>query len=235
LEREGYIELTDELDNPSRIMVVVDKNELYKFQVANPDLDGFVKILLRNLAGLFSDYVRVDEAYIAKISALPIKKVTENLLRLGKAKVINYIPRKKTPLVIFTEERLDEKNLYISRENYNDRKDRYLKRIEAMLDYATSTTKCRSQSLLEYFGEKDAYRCGKCDVCTSRNELNMSKYQFDQILDKLKQVLANGPLGIEQLVDSVQQPSEKTTLVVRWLMDNGKIQKNSEGLLAWRK
>jgi len=235
LELEGYIELTDELDNPSRIMVVVDKNELYRFQVANPDLDGFVKILLRNLAGLFSDYIRVDEAYIAKISALPLKKVTENLLRLSKAKIINYIPRKKTPLVIFTEERLDDKNLYISRENYSERKDRYLKRIEAMLNYATSTTKCRSQSLLEYFGEKNAYRCGKCDVCTSRNELDMSKYQFDQILDQLKEILSGGPHGIEQLVDSVKQPSDKTTLVIRWLMDNGKIQKNSEGLLVWRK
>lgn len=235
LEREGYIELTDELDNPSRIMVVVDKNELYKFQVANPQLDGFTKILLRNLAGLFSDYVRIDESYIAKITNLPLKGVTENLLKLSKAKVINYIPRKKTPLVIFTEERLDDKNLYISRENYNNRKDRYLKRIEAMLNYASGTAKCRSQSLLEYFGQKDAYRCGRCDVCTSRNELDMSKYQFDQILEQLKDTLQLEEQNIENLVDSIKHPPERTIKVIRWLLDNGKITRNSKGLLSWSK
>jgi ATP-dependent DNA helicase RecQ len=235
LEREGYIELTDELDNPSRIMVVVDKNELYKYQVANLDMDGFVKILLRNFAGLFSDYIRIDEAYIAKLSNLPLKNVTENLLKLSKAKIINYIPRKKTPLVIFTEERLDDKNLYLSRENYNHRKERYLKRIEAMVNYASSTSKCRSQMLLEYFGDKNAYRCGRCDVCTSRNELDMSKYLFDQILEQLKESLTKKTYGIEELVDSTKQPPEQTIKVIRWLLDNGKIKRNSEGLLYWSK
>jgi ATP-dependent DNA helicase RecQ len=233
LEKEGYIELTDELDNPSRIMVIVDKNELYKYQIAHAELDIFIKLLLRNIAGLFNNYVRIDEGYIAKISGMPLNAVTENLLKLSKAKVINYIPRKKTPLVIFTEERLDDKNLYISSENYKTRKERYLKRIEAMLAYASGTTKCRSQSLLEYFGEKDSFRCGKCDVCTSRNELDMNKYQFDQILEQLKEILANRNINIEELVDSIKYPPEKTAIVIRWLLDNDKIIKTEKGLLKW--
>jgi ATP-dependent DNA helicase RecQ len=234
LETEGYIELTDELDNPSRIMVTVDKKELYRFQIANAELDHFIKILLRNFSGLFSDYVRIDEGYIAKISGLPLSTVTENLIKLSRSKTINYIPRKKTPLIIFTEERLDDKNLYISPSNYKNRKERYLNRIEAMLSYATGTTKCRSQSLLEYFGEQDAYRCGKCDVCTSRNELNMSKYQFDQILDQLKAKLTQQEVGLEELIDSVKKhPSEKTVAVIRWLLDNDKIIKNESGMLSW--
>ncbi|HNS29843.1 MAG TPA: ATP-dependent DNA helicase RecQ [Tenuifilaceae bacterium] len=234
LETEGYIELTDELDNPSRIMVTVDKKELYRFQIANAEMDHFIKILLRNFSGLFSDYVRIDEGYIAKISGLPLSTVTENLIKLSRTKTINYIPRKKTPLIIFTEERLDDKNLYISPSNYKTRKERYLNRIEAMLSYATGTTKCRSQSLLEYFGEQDAYRCGKCDVCTSRNELNMSKYQFDQILDQLKAKLTQQEVGLEELVDSVKKhPSEKTVAVIRWLLDNDKIIKNESGMLRW--
>jgi ATP-dependent DNA helicase RecQ len=232
LERDGYIELTDELDNPSRIMILVDKNELYKYQIAHADHDSFIKILLRNFAGLFSNYVRIDETYIAKLSGLPLKTVTEFLLKLNKAKIINYIPRKKTPLIIFTEERLDDKNLYISPENYHGRKERYLKRINSMIAYASGTTKCRSQALLEYFGETDAYRCGKCDVCTSRNELDMSKFQFDQILDKLKEILHEKEVSLEVVVDSVKFPPDKTTRVIRWLLDNGKII-NKNGLLTW--
>lgn len=235
LELEGYIELTDELDNPSRIMVVADKNELYKYQVAHADMDHFVKVLLRNHAGLFSDYVRIDEAYIARVAGVSLSNATENLIKLSRAKIINYIPRKKTPLIIFTEERLDDKNLRISRENYHLRKERYMKRIEAMVNYASGTAKCRSVSLLEYFGEKNATRCGKCDVCTSRNELDMSKYQFDQILDQIKVALATGGLSLEALVDKVKFKSDMTTRVVRWLVDNQKLIKNSEGVLQWNK
>lgn len=235
LELEGYIELTDELDNPSRIMVTASKNELYKYQVAHAEMDHFVKVILRNYAGLFNDYVKIDEKHLARISGKQLPEVTESLMKLSRAKIINYIPRKKTPLIIFTEERLDDKNLRISPENYNLRKERYTKRIEAMVNYASGTAKCRSMSLLEYFGEKNATRCGKCDVCTSRNELDMSKYQFDQILEQVKNNLQSDGVTFEKLVDSVKFPSDKTTRVIRWLLDNNKILKDSNELLHWNK
>lgn len=234
LELEGYIQLTDELDNPSRVMVIVNKAELYKYQIAHAEQDAFIKLLLRTYAGLFSTYVKIDEAYLAKTAGIPVSAVTDNLIKLGRAKVLNYIPRKKTPLIIFTEERLDDKNLRISRENYHLRKQRYAKRMEAMLTYASGVTKCRSVSLLEYFGEQNASRCGKCDVCTSRNELDMSKYQFDQILDQLKKLLSESEYNLEQLVDSVNAPADRTTKVIRWLMDNGKIISIDKGLLSWK-
>lgn len=235
LELEGYIELTDELDNPSRIMVIAGKNELYKYQVAHAEMDHLIKVLLRNYAGLFNDYVKIDEKHLARISGKLLPEVTESLIKLSRAKIINYIPRKKTPLIIFTEERLDDKNLRISPENYNLRKERYTKRIEAMVNYASGTAKCRSMSLLEYFGEKNATRCGKCDVCTSRNELDMSKFQFDQILEQIKSNIQTDGLTLEALVDSVKFPSKKTTKVIRWLLDNNKIQKDNNDFLRWNK
>lgn len=233
LEREGYIELTDELDNPSRIIFIVDRQELYKYQVANAEMDKFIKIILRAFTGIFSQYANIDEAYLAKISGIPTQTVIENLKKLSKQHIINYIPRKKTPLIIFTAERLDDKNLLLSHENYRLRKERFLKRIYTMLEYASSVTKCRSQFLLEYFGETDPFRCGKCDVCTSRNELDMSKIEFDNILDKVKHQLSKEPLAIEPLVDSIKVNPEKTLKVVHFLLDNKKIVKNDDGLLSW--
>lgn len=234
LEMEGYIELTDELDNPSRLMFIIDRQELYRFQVAHAELDKFIKVILRAFTGVFNHYVKIDEAYLARVSGIPVQTVIDNLKKLTKLKVINYIPRKRTPLVIFTEERLDEKNLYLSPDNYRGRKERFLKRVEAMLQYASGTSKCRSKALLEYFGESDAYRCGKCDVCTSRNELDMSKLEFDKILALLKDALASSPLPTEQLVDSTKQNPERVLKVIHFLVDNGKIVRCDDGLLRWR-
>lgn len=233
LEQEGYLELTDELDNPSRIMFLVNKQELYKYQVAHAEMDKFIKTLLRLLPGVFSQYVRIDEQFIAKSSNIPIERVIENLKTLSRQKIINYIPKKRTPLIAFLEERLDDKNLRIEPERYQMLRQRYLDRVNAMLDYAQSKAKCRSQYLSEYFGQTDSYRCGKCDVCTARNELDMSKYEFDSILEKIKSILTKSPMSLEKLVDSSQSNPERVTKVVRFLQDTGKIKINSEGLLEW--
>ena len=233
LEREGYIELTDELDNPSRLIFITNKQELYKYQVAHAEMDKFIKVILRAFAGVFSQYVNIDETYIARVSGVPLPMVIENLKQLSKQKIINYIPRKKTPLIIFTAERLDDKNLLLSHENYRLRKERFLKRIDALLDYSSNTTKCRSQFLLDYFGDKDSYRCGKCDICTSRNDLDLSKIEFDNILERIKEILLNQSTTIENLVDSIHQKPDRTLKVIHFLLDNKKIIKTDEGLISW--
>ncbi len=233
LEREGYIELTDELDNPSRLMFIVNKQELYKYQVAHAEMDKFIKIMLRSFEGVFTQYVKIDETYIARASGVPLPVVIENLKRLSKQKIINYIPRKKTPLIIYIAERLDDKNLLLSYENYRLRKERFLKRIDALLDYSSNITKCRSQFLLDYFGDTDSYRCGKCDICTSRNELDLSKIEFDNILKRIKEILTVEPATIEILVDSIREKPDRTLKVIHFLLDNKKIVKDDKALLSW--
>ncbi|MDO8928210.1 MAG: C-terminal helicase domain-containing protein, partial [Bacteroidota bacterium] len=189
LQREGYLELTDELDNPSKVYFQVNRDDLYKFQVANSDFDGFVKLLLRSYTGLFTNYVSIDEQLIAKRANISPELVYQFLTRLRTQKVIDYIPQKKTPFIIFAKERIDPERIRISKENYEDRKRDYLNRIEAMIHYASSGHKCRSQLLLQYFGETESVRCGKCDVCIARNELNVSKYEFDNISEQIKKVM----------------------------------------------
>jgi ATP-dependent DNA helicase RecQ len=128
---------------------------------------------------------------------------------------------------------LHEKNLYISSENYQSRKQRYEQRMNAMLQYAALTTQCRSQQLLNYFGETQRYRCGRCDVCVSRNELDLSRYEFDSLLDQIKKIIHENNYTIEQCVDSLRGNSEKTLKVLRWLMENKKIDETNDGTIQW--
>jgi ATP-dependent DNA helicase RecQ len=233
LQREGYLEITDELDNPTRIMFLVERDDLYKIQVANTMLDQFIKTLLRLYNGLFSNYVNIDEQHIAKTKGITEEEVANFLLRLSHMHVIEYIPKKRTPLLIFNGERLHEKNLYISPENYRERKQRYKQRMDAMLQYATVVTQCRSQQLLSYFGETDSYRCGRCDVCVSRNELDLSRYEFDLLLEQIKTIIHKNNYTVEQCVDSLKGNSEKALKVLRWLMENKKIDETNDGTIRW--
>jgi ATP-dependent DNA helicase RecQ len=223
LQLEGYLEITDEINNPSRVMFLVNRDELYKFQVANASFDGFVKLILRSYTGLFTEYVKIDETQLSKKSGIPLDTIVLFLQKLNNSKIIRYIPRKRTPMIIFTEERLEEKNLFFSKESYKTRKDRYEKRMEGVLYYASSTNKCRSQILLMYFGQKNANRCGVCDVCRQRNELGLTKYEFDKIVEDITEMLFQQERDIDELTDKMTFSREKIIRVIQWLVDNNKI------------
>lgn len=233
LQREGYIVLTDELYSLSKLHFLIGRDDLYKFQIANAKFDGFIKLILRSYEGLFSDYVNINESSLAKKTNINIEVVFEYLNKLKQLGVVNYIPQKKNPFIVFTEERLEDKSLYISKENYDFRKTRYIDRINSMLQYASSNNKCRSQILLNYFGDNKPQRCGQCDVCTRRNELDLSKYEFDLILDKLKKKLLNNFVTIDELVSDNHKEKEKNIKVIQWLLDNNKIIKDTQDLLTW--
>ncbi len=232
LEREKYLELTEELNNPSRVYFKVSRDDLYKFQVANASMDGFIKLLLRSYTGMFTEYVPINEDILSKKSGLSRDIIYKFLVNLSSRDIINFIPGKKTALIIFTEERLDRKSLYISPENHKDVMDKYLGRLDEMIKYVSSQTKCRASMLLDYFGQ-ESVRCGMCDVCMSRNELDLSKYEFDQILDKIKNVLEKEPMTAGQMVANIDTDEEKAVKVIRWLLDHDKILKDDSENLIW--
>ncbi|MDR1347466.1 MAG: RecQ family ATP-dependent DNA helicase [Prevotellaceae bacterium] len=235
LEYENYLQITDEINSPSRLMFNVNRDDLYKIQVENKDLDSFIKILLRAYTGLFSNFTNIDETYLAKFGNTTVDVINEYLIQLSRKHLISYIPQRRTPLLILNESRLEEANVRISPENYILRKERYKNRMDAMIGYAMSKAKCRSQILLSYFGEENVYRCGKCDVCKTRNELDISAYEFDRIVEELKKQIANTEAGLQEIIDNISISSEKVIKVVRWLLDNGKISENENRKLIWKK
>lgn len=233
LQNEGYLELSEEFFTNSKLMFIVQQTDLYKLQVANKSMDIFIKTILRTYGGLFSSYVSIDENYIAKQLKTKVEVIYEFLQQLDKLKIVKYIPQRKIPFITWTEERLEQKNLRISKENYENRKENFAKRIDAILHYASSKTKCRSQILLEYFDEKNPNRCGQCDVCRDRNKLELSKYEFDLILEAIKPKLASQEMSLAELLGNCQFSEDKLLKVISWLAENEKIILSPNNKYKW--
>ena len=234
LSREGYIVLTDAFHNPSRIKFSVERDALYSFQVKNEGFDGFIKLLLRSYSGLFSQFVRIDETDLSRRSGIPLKKVTGYLITLSRRQIIHYIPRKEVPVVTFTEERLDDKNLLIDPERYRFRRERYEKRIGEMLRYASSGTICRNQFLLSYFGQHHSPRCGHCDVCRDEEQLQPGSTAFESITRAVASVLSGSPLTLEELVEKSGLDRVDVAQVAEWLVDHGKVSREKDLTLRWK-
>jgi ATP-dependent DNA helicase RecQ len=235
LEKEGFLLLSEAVHTPSRVCIKTNKESLYRFQVENAFFDPFIKTLLRSYSGIFSDFCTIREEDIAKRTNLTTDKVIEFLVKLSKLQVIDYIPRTENPRIIFTENRIESKDLTLSAEYYIDRFKAAQKRIEAMIHYAESTHKCRSQALLAYFGETETRRCGKCDVCIQRNKIELTDFEFNSILKEIKPVLQEKSCSLLELVGMVTMVNEdKVIRAIQWLLDNDKIEMNEDREYLWK-
>ena len=183
LTRAGYLEYTDEQDNASRLLFTLRRDELYKLKEMGDEMDLLIQTMLRSYTGLFTDYTFIDEESLATRTGLTRNRVYELLLHLSRLHIASYIPRKKTPYIIYTRGRVDAGQLHIPPQAYEERKTRYEKRINAMLDYVANDTICRSRLLLHYFGEKNEHNCGVCDTCLHYRIRHAKEGPTDQELE----------------------------------------------------
>ena len=150
LTQAGYLEYTGEQDNTSRILFTIQRDELYRLREMGDDMDKLIQTVLRSYTGVFTDYTYINEDSLAIRTGLTRRQIYEQLVHLAKLRIVSYIPRKKTPYIIYTRERIEAQLIHISPEIYEERKARYETRINAMLEYVTNDTLCRSRMLLDY-------------------------------------------------------------------------------------
>ncbi|MDP1623149.1 MAG: ATP-dependent DNA helicase RecQ [Bacteroidales bacterium] len=234
LEKEGFVMLSEGLHHPSKVFIKADKEELYRFQVANEQLDPFIKTMLRSYSGIFSDFITFSEPELARRSNLSVEKTVSNLKYLARLQMLDYIPQTDKPRIIYLQERLDTRDLTISPENYKERLKEAEKRMDKMIGYAEATNKCRSQALLAYFGECNTKRCGKCDVCIERNKISLNEMEFNSIVDIIKPILRSKSCSMEDIVNAAEPINEdKIIRAVQWLVDNEKIRMDRERRFRW--
>ena len=225
LTRAGYLEYTDEQDNASRLMFTLQRDELYNIREQNPETEKLLRIILRSYTGLFTDYVYINEDTLATRSGLTRQQVYDILILMTKRRILHYIPGKKTPYIVYTRERQETSRVHLSREVYEDRKASYIRRIEAMLEYATNGEHCRSRMLLRYFGEKNEHNCGQCDICLHRRAAEPSQNEFESVSRQLEETLSQSPspLTLQELVQRTGIPEDRLLQVVNHLLAEEKL------------
>lgn len=236
LEKEGLLMMSEGLRTSPRLFVKAGKEDLYRFQVEQPAFDAFIKMILRNFPGVFTDFVNINEDEMARKLGISAEKVIEILNQLQKLSFLTYLPRKDQPQLLFLSERRDPADLQLSRENYADRKVTAAKRLQAVIDFVHNEDQCRSLQLLAYFGESYDRRCGKCDVCIKRNRLNLTDIEYGNISKKLKSLLNQRAYPLYEAISAVPEyPEEKVLEAIRWMIDNRILVKDEHDHLVIRR
>ncbi|MCB0572233.1 MAG: RecQ family zinc-binding domain-containing protein, partial [Phaeodactylibacter sp.] len=234
LEQAGWIVLTEAVFIPSSLMIKVDKDMLYDYQLRHRKMDKLLKAILRTYQGAFNHPIHLREGQLAKFLKMPMTELRKGLEKLNQDGIAEYQPQKDTPQVIFIKERVDADNLLLDRKMYEFRKQRHQERIRRAVAYA-ETPVCRSQQLLQYFGERTAPRCGICDVCTGRTQAEVTPDDFERYKAKIQLLLQREPLSLEEVVASFAPKRQEQVLkTLEYLLDEGFLEQQGQKL-AWKK
>lgn len=226
LQQNGYMTLTDEQDNPSRIRFTVTRDALYRIRVDRKELDHLIMALLRRYTGLFSDFVPIDEDELTHLSGYTPERLRELLKMLWQLHIIRYIPGKRSPVLYLSEERLPTRDVRITPESYTQRKACATQRLDQMLRYATAD-ECRSTIIRRYFGETVDHPCGVCDVCLK----NKRSCQHSGLADEIYARLRTGPTSVRELIASLRHSPENILTAITELLHDGKITEDEAGKL----
>ena len=229
LEQNGYMTLTEEMENPAKVMFCVSRDDLYKIRVDRIDLDHIIRTILRLYNGIFTEFRAIDERQIAAISGYTEEKVKELLKRMWQMRIIRYIPANSSPMLFFNEERLPTNDLYIAPETYHHRKELMQERFENMVSYSMQQTECRSVVIQRYFGDQEATPCGVCDICLEQRRRRKSSQT--SIADTIIHLLGKEPLTTREICREIKAEPELIASVIEQMQREGKISATISGKL----
>lgn len=237
LQQNGYLTLTDAQENPARLMFCVSRDDLYKLRVRRNEVDHIIRTILRLYNGVFSDFRPIDIGELATWSGYTPQRVHELLKQLWQLRVIRYIPSNRSPLVFFNEARLPREDLYIAPETYQRRQELMHERFEHMIAYAANEEQCRGAMLEAYFGctDNQPAPCGVCDLCLARRrairQQSTAPEYNTSLHDELLRRIADGMAEPRTLASTMPCPPERTAVLIRELLDSGKIATSEDGKL----
>lgn len=219
----GYIEYVENVDAQARMMITVGRDTLYHWQALHKNEEIVLECAMRSYSGLYTEYAYLNEETLGRRTGLSKNEVCEALISLSRQGIIHYIPRRQNPYIFFTAPREATKYVHIPKDIYEERKERFKKRIDSMIEYATHDKKCRQLLLIEYFGEKNGKCCCICDNCLKKDDRGISSRDFAEIEYAIKELLGNEPCNINTITQKLPFDRDKIIEIIRFLVDEGYI------------
>ena len=236
LEQQELISLSEAVFTPSRVMVLMDKTELYRFQIANAKFEPLIKLILRKHGGVFENFVKISERDLAKPLNLTPADVQRYLFYMHRNGVVAYAYHKEKPQITFIAPRADMNHVPVNKAFVIERRDNYITQLKHVMEYVENDTVCRNKVLVKYFGEDEQKDCGICDICLSNSKKNIAAPDYNAISSNMADMLAESSLPVREVVSRLNSFRREDVLkTIEQLMESERLIQLPDKKLKWNK
>ncbi|OJX52263.1 MAG: recombinase RecQ [Flavobacterium sp. 38-13] len=220
LDRQGIISLSQEFSEKVTVRFVIESKEVIRYMSLNPQDEEIILTLLRTYPGIYEIVTAINIPLVAKKSGAKETQVMAVLLKLQERQIIEYHAKNNDSTVTFNEIREDDRTINRVSKYLEEQNSLKKEQFEAVLEYATNNTTCKSRQLLSYFGEKDSNDCGVCSYCIQKNKIAIPVTAGEKILHLLK----TAPMSSREIQFHSKFPDEALIFALRQLLETNKIE-----------
>ncbi len=235
LEQEELITYSEQFFSPPKVVFTTNRDELEIFENSYPHYDEIIKALLRSYEGIFDFPASINEKQLSGFLSMDREIFTTRLKEIHLLGILEYIPQKERPQIIFLHDRTRSENLRINERNLLRRKKAFENRLDAMIRYTQNKSRCRSEMVAVYFNDKTTRRCGICDNCIRDKGILISEKEFESISEEIINTLKIAPVDLPMMYRKLSGFNQNKILkVITWLQSENKIRVSKEGFIRVR-
>ncbi|NHM02135.1 RecQ family ATP-dependent DNA helicase [Flavobacterium difficile] len=222
LDRQGILTLNNLISNKASLQFLIESREVIRYTSLNSKDAPVIETILRNYTGVFEQVTIINTALIATKSGTSEEKVITILNKLQAQEMIDLKLQSNDISILYNEPRED--SYTINRvvkilENQNQIK---VEQYNAMLDFVSDTSKCKSVLISKYFGEENAKPCGICSYCSLKN-----KSEPKSVSTSIQNLLKNTALSSKEIENTLTFSTEEIIFALQNLLENDSIFLNS--------
>ena len=232
LAKEEILSFNEVFFKPSTIVFTSSKNDLIDFEKMHPELEPFIKALLRSYEGIFDFPVTIYEGLLAKFTKETLDKTIFSLKQLHQYGIIQYQPPTDEPQIFLLKNRMYSDDFKINSRQIKLRRQHYEERVQAIINYVQNNTACRAMMLAAYFAAPIKKNCLICDNCINNKSTDLPAEEFNIIVKDIMVQMNNEPMDVNSLIRNIKNVSHTNIWqVINFLLAEEILNQNADGLI----
>ncbi len=220
LDRLSVLNLSEQFQKKTRVQFLVSGKQLTYYLEANPMFDALVKAILRTYGGAFDNKIDINLQLVCEKAGTNQSGAVKQLRHLEKENLLEFEHDQHDTQVTFLVPREDDATInplvpYIRQQAENKKE-----KIQQVLNFISNDKVCKSEQLLQYFGEKRTQPCKKCSVCEPSEE-KPDRERMKKIYFSIVGLLEERAHSSREMIGKLPFPEAHILQVLRLLVEKG--------------
>jgi ATP-dependent DNA helicase RecQ len=220
LDQYGVLRLDEQFSTHSLVRFICPKTELAPYLDTHRAQSGLIQTVLRTYGGIWEYETKVDTYRLSKKLGYSEEKVAAQLTQLAQDGLIEYTAKHRDAEITFLCPREDERTINPFAKIIKTQQQLKMGKLRAMLKYINLKKACRQQYILQYFGETQPQKCGHCDHCLQEARVPTDTLA---ITDQIIAVLSKRKCSSRELINGLPHDPMEILEALKELLAEGKI------------